>query len=970
MDDASRRTAPLVGRATEIAALDAEFGRASSGRFRCVLIEGEPGVGKTRLASEFAARRRDRATWLRARGHPLGVTDAFGLWSELLDGHLRGLRPDAVERLCGGLVDDLAGLLRAVAAIRGSWRDDVAPGRLREALAALLTNLSRQRPVLAVLDDIHLADASSWETLGYLAHDLADAPILVVCTARADEMVERSVARHVLFGLEQDGVLARLALRCLDRDGIGALSQRVLGRPSVRPQLVAWLFERSAGNPLFAITLLEALLAEDADLTSPALDAIPRPVADRVAARLEQLDPTACDVLEVLAVIGRPVAFSELRRLDPRCTEVFPALVTSGLIAVQADTGTERLEITHPVVQSAIYDQIGQPRRHALHRRVARMLVSSHRVDEAVPHFAIGADRGDREAVDMLVQALAEGWSRRTFAEAFVVLGSLDGLLPPGDSRWIDVLDAMPYDAEWSSVYNRIPIETSSGTAALRQIDRTLRGGDRGTWDHTRIALVNLYLAELLGWCGGELEEAATRAATAATEFQVAGEHHRSRIATTERAWIQALAGDFAAQETTTRNVLEDAESAGDEDAVVMALGSLAAAAYVRGRFREAEQVLRDSIELARTGRNPPRERYGLAVLGSVFGLEGRLDEGRGLLREADAVPHPSSDPLVANVDLLLSLLAGDVAAALRDGPHLVSQLGPVQRSWSMTFIAMAAADAEQLPLARRYLSQSGELLAGGPMWIMSGHYEWAAGLVALATPDPVQAITHLHGSATSLLGIGAVPYAGWVLADLADAALLAGRSDVADAAAQRAAEVADALGRELYRGLSALVASCAALARSDHDTAAEQAAKASVLLAGRGYHALEARCQVLLGRALAATDRREAVKCLKAAGDDFETLGASRRRQQVIAQLADLGKPGRRASDRLRGPEALTDRERQVVALAVEGLTARKMGDRLYISERTVETHLARAYAKLGVHSRFELARAVDALDVDDAAP
>src|SRR5438132_685087 len=125
----------------------------------------------------------------------------------------RGRASDAVTRLCGGFVDDLAGLLRTAATVRGFWRGDVPLMQIREALAVLLGNLSRTRPAVLLLDDMHLADASSWEALGYLARNLADARVLVLVCARLDELVERSVGRHVLFGLEQDDRLARIRRR-------------------------------------------------------------------------------------------------------------------------------------------------------------------------------------------------------------------------------------------------------------------------------------------------------------------------------------------------------------------------------------------------------------------------------------------------------------------------------------------------------------------------------------------------------------------------------------------------------------------------------------------------------------------------------------------------------------------------------------------------------------------------------------
>ena len=150
-----RRKAPrprgpqLVGRRHELEILEAEFTRVQADEMRCVLLVGDAGVGKSRLTAEFVSRAHQSALTLSARAYPLGATASFGLWIEALEGHLRHLTPHDVAAVCGGFLDDLAGLLRSVAAVRGSVPEQ-EPSRLRlmEALAVMLANLSRDQPVV------------------------------------------------------------------------------------------------------------------------------------------------------------------------------------------------------------------------------------------------------------------------------------------------------------------------------------------------------------------------------------------------------------------------------------------------------------------------------------------------------------------------------------------------------------------------------------------------------------------------------------------------------------------------------------------------------------------------------------------------------------------------------------------------------------------------------------------------------
>jgi tetratricopeptide (TPR) repeat protein len=580
---------------------------------------------------------------------------------ELFDSYLRGRPTEEVRRLCGDLVDDLAGLLRTAAAVHGSWRPDVSPAQLREALAVLLANLARPRPAVILLDDVHLADASSWEALGYLARTLAEVPVLVLACARLDELVERSVGRHVLLGLEQEGLLTRLAVGRLGAGEVRELAQRLLGRPSVPPALDHWLFEQSRGNPLFVVSLLQALLDQDADLAAPQLASLPLALSDRVMARVEGLDDAARETLAILAVIGRQVDLSDLQRFDRRspddATGALQRLVDAQLVTEQGRGGALIYEISHPLVREAIYQSLGA-RRPALHRRMARTLEASGRLGEAASHFARSAQPADPEAVTALVRTLRHTWSKHTFAEAFIILASLADILPAEDQRWIEVLDAMPHNPEWVSSYNRIAFDPAPGVRALRKIERALSGR---TDDPGRLALVNSYLAGLLAWCLGELEEGTARAAAAVELFRRAGQEARSRLAGVELAWVQALAGRYADQESTTRRVLAAAEAAGDHDAVLLALGSLGPAAYVRGRFAEAEAALRRSVALARVEQNPARLRFGLAILAGTLVLEGRLQDARGLLRQAEAVAHGFSDPLVPHLGVALAWEAGEL---------------------------------------------------------------------------------------------------------------------------------------------------------------------------------------------------------------------------------------------------------------------------------------------------------------------
>ena len=239
---------PLVGRDSDIGLLDQALEVVEQGQLRFVLLLGDPGMGKTRLAAEVAARRHDIVT-LSARAYPLGTTAALGLWVEALERHLRTLdRRDVIE-LAGESAPDLAVVLPSVGAAVGNRGSGRTPRiRVLAALANVLARLSVRSTLVVVFDDVHLADGSSWEALHFLAGSLAESRILLVLTARPAELLDDAVATGVVHALEQEGVLARRTLGPLSADQIRELAKGEVG-DDVPRALVDWLMDRSRGVP-------------------------------------------------------------------------------------------------------------------------------------------------------------------------------------------------------------------------------------------------------------------------------------------------------------------------------------------------------------------------------------------------------------------------------------------------------------------------------------------------------------------------------------------------------------------------------------------------------------------------------------------------------------------------------------------------------------------------------------------------
>jgi predicted ATPase len=302
---------------------------------RLGVVEGEPGIGKTRLVEELAAVASARgALVLWGRSHESGAAPAFWPWLPVL----RALRDDDPDRAEPGLV-----------ALLDARAPDASPTGLfsaMDAVASALRRAAEQRPVVVLLDDLQWADPASLQLLAFLAGHLTGEPVLVLGTVR--EGVERSdELTTALAAVARRRGSRRLRLGGLDEQGTAALvehtTQRDVGVATVRR-----IHARAEGNPFFTAQL--AQLAPD----EQAGDApVPAGVSDVVRQRLAGLPAATCDLLQVCAVMGREVDLAVLptataRSVHQCLADLEPAVAQRMLVELADRPGT--LHFTHALV--------------------------------------------------------------------------------------------------------------------------------------------------------------------------------------------------------------------------------------------------------------------------------------------------------------------------------------------------------------------------------------------------------------------------------------------------------------------------------------------------------------------------------------------------------------------------------------------------------------------------------------------
>jgi DNA-binding CsgD family transcriptional regulator len=950
----------LVGRGPQLAVLDAERRRAAAGSFRCVLLTGDAGLGKSRLASEFARRSGRGATRLLARAYPLGETAPLGVWAEAFESHLRNLSPVEIGRISGGFLDDLAGLLRSVAVVRG-WAPSQDPPRARllQGFAALLANLAGGSTVLVVMDDMHLADASSWEALHYLARNLPGARVLLIVIARTAELREHPVAGEILLGLEHDGCLRRVPLSPLSQEAVAELADDVLGRQAPAAS-VQWLADHSRGNVLFALSLLEALVEQEADLTEPELRTLPETLAETVHAQLRGFDEPAIATLELLAVVGQRVELTDLvslsaRPLD-RLTGILHRLVGSRLVVEEERGRSLTYEIAHPLIQQVIAQGVGGARRRSLHRLIARSLLAAGRLGAAAPHFARSAAEGDREAIEALRDAVRQAEQQGAYREALTILNAVVQLLPAGDPGWLDMFNALSWQAEWV-VDHRADAHAILGVGAMRELDRVLESSP----DPGPRAAVKFRLASFLAWGTGDLEEAEKACRTARDLFEQAGDRKSTLLADNELAWIKALEGEFGAAQARAQDVIEEAKAAGERFAMSQAVGCLGYQALALGRFDQAEEIFERGVAMAREQGDAYRLTSVLSAMALVCGFTGRIDDALALIGEGRRVYPAYGESVLLEWSTVVQWFAGDFPATVATATEVLAWNPGVlgrRRGFAMPFAAVAAAEMGALADAQRYLDKA-KATYENRSWSFFGDYcSWAEAVLLGFEGNLGESVELLSAAVRRVVEMGAWPSSALLLSELAETAAAAGDAACAARAAAQLSDVVVHVDRPLYRGLVKAAQGWARLAEGDAESAAVAARAATGLIESSGAKALLARSFDLLGRALVSSDRGEAVDAFGRAAVLFGECGGAARRERAVHVMRDLGSSGRRAAASVRGAGSLTRREREVVQMAAQGYTSREIAEALVIGQRTVETHLSNAYAKLGVDSRAQLIR------------
>lgn len=916
----------------ELARLREELEAARDGA-RVVLIVGEAGVGKTRLVGEFQALARARARCLVGRGSPSGTAISFSVMVEALESYLRGMPAKEIAALCGTRLAVLRDVLPSVAAALPEGHAS-SPSRIAtfEAFICLLEALAKDRPLVLVMDDAHRADPSSWELLHYLARNAPRAPLLVLATLRG-EPGERSAEIEAIVGLLlKDRLASELRLVPLGRADLAVLATRALGPGSAPATLADWLYERTNGNALFATALLDDLSLD------PSGRDVPRSIRAHVEALTAGLEREGREVLGIAAVLGRSFSLRTIARLIPAdAGRWLDDLVRRGVLHERTRDATVTYDFVHPLVQEVTYDSLGAARRRELHERLAKMLADEPLAVRAY-HAARGALRGDATTVALLRDAAHEAEEAQSHREALQHLGAALQLTPAASAERAQVLDEIGWQAAEAG-------EHGAGVVALREL-LTVRVEPRER------ATVHMRLASLLSSGPGELDAAELEARSAVRLFESAGAEDQLAAALNELAWIEGEQGDLAAQVEGSRDALRRAEALGDETLALHALGSIGYALAGQGRGGDSAVALERGRSIALRRGDMLQSAWHTGSLGLALFFAGRVGEATRLLDASlDRGPAPSAIPYMNRA--LLNWFLGRWDLVLSDH-RAVQALHPGSlpafAAWTASLAGVVELAMRQDAAGERHLEQGGRLYAKSDFYWLGALHDWSAGTAGALTGDLKRAEMHFTRATGRASTMGALAIEAIVLPDLAEVRADAGDLTGAGEAAARSRQVADTLTTTFASAQASYAEGILRLGRGHASDARAALRSAADLADSSGLRFMQARSLERLAR---ASEEAERLRVWTESARLYAAIGASRYEERVLAELRGLGSAGRRSAQAVG---ELTAREKEIAALVRTGLGNRDIAERLHLSERTVETHLAHIYGKLGIEGRREL--------------
>jgi DNA-binding CsgD family transcriptional regulator len=919
----------IIGRESELLALWRFLDSIHAGP-AALLLSGDPGIGKTTVWKEGVAGALQKSYRILAcRPVEAETRLSYAALGDLLEPALEEALPTLPEPQRQALE---VALLRAASS-------KVRPDQRAVSLAVLgcLRSLASSSPFVVAIDDVQWIDPPSARVLQFVVRRLNQEPVGFLTAVRGAGAEDDALNITSAFAGER---VHAVRIGPLSVDALDQALRARLGTGFRRTTLLH-LHETSGGNPFFALEIGLALLRRGSDVAAGEMLPIPDRLHELIQDRLAGLPPRTLEALQIVAALSAPTldavaaATASPRGVDRR---LGPA-IDHKVVEVEGD----RVQFTHPLLASAVYQAIPYARRRELHAKLAAVVNDP---EQRARHLALSVDGPHAAVSDALEEAARRGASRGA-PQSAAELWDMARRTTSADR--LEDLRRRTHEAGLAY------FESGDTSVARKLLQKTVELSGPGPQRARALLDLGMIVATEEGWrptidvFTRALEEAGDEPALRASIEQNLG-----------YAWL--FRGDVVASERHARAALDLAEALQEPRVLAEAYQAYPFVHFLLGR----------GLDLAMLERGIALEQHMLEgflshvlrpsyVLAQILKYSDRLEEARDkfLLLLADATERGIESPVLAVLHFHLAELecrAGNWKAAHE---HAHESLAAAQQT-GMAFYHPMAQFAISLVEAHRGRVDAAELAAqealrlaeaAGEILIMVLNLS-VLGFVELSRGHPAEAHRYLARAIElkETMGVQEPAYFR-IVPDDVEALVALGRLDEAEVLFGPFEEKARQLDRAWALATGARCRTLLAAARGDLSAALAAAGEAV-----RDHDRLPLPFE--LGRTLLvkgaverrAKQKREARETLTQALDTFQKLGAPLWAEKARAELARIG-------GRAPAPLALTPTEGRVAELVAAGSTNREVADALFLSVHTVEANLKRIYRKLGIRSRTELA-------------
>jgi DNA-binding CsgD family transcriptional regulator len=985
-------TGRFVGRTQELARLHQLLARAVDGQPLLVVIGGEAGVGKTRLAEQLAAAAQEQGVRVLGGGCvPLGEEGLpFGPVIQALRG-LADLDPAELQAVAGPARQELARLLPDLAwgdeAAAGAGASQAGQGRLFELLLGLVQRLATRAPLLWVVEDLHWADRSTRDLVAFLATALRSGRVMVVLTFRSEELHPLHPLRRLLGELARNRRVQRLELPRFTRAEVAEQLAGLLGAdPPTR--LLDDIYARSQGNPFFAEELVLA--------GNGGTGTLPPSLQQVLLARVVRLGPHTQQLLRVAAAAGpgvtQPLLAAVAGMDEQQLLEGLREAVDQQLLL--PEPGGDGYLFRHALLAEAVHGELLPGERVRLHAALADALEAGLEAGDApasraarlAHHWSAAGDQPRALSASIQAAAAAEGvyalaeaqlqleralalWDRVADAEqragmdrVALLARCAEAAYGAGDDaraaelvrQALGLVDAARQPQRAGLLHEQLAhclrrLRDPAALDAQQQAVRLVPPQPSAERAWVLVSLAQYLLGvDRLAEVRGPAEEAIAIAAQVGARAEEATAHGTLGNALVHLGEVDAGLAELAA-------AVRLATQTGDVIVVLRTLVSRSDALLAAGRLEEAVVVALDGLQQARRvglfrGSGPvltANATWPLLALGRWDQAEQVTREGLEISRSGPAhVALPITraalelglgelDAAEARLQAVRRLLPGSIREAQYAGPLFGG-------------LAELALWRGQLDQAKQLVAQAVPLVAANPryaapLYALGVRVEADRAELARArhpgqpAPDDATAtalLERLDQVAESPAAAGLPELAAWHALGLAERTRRDGRPDPDAWAAAVAAW--ERLGQPYRIAYAGLRQAEALLAAGDRDTAAAVLRHAAEITGRLGARLLDGEVQALARRARLDLDLA----------------------QHVVPAAAGVPTPAEQLG--------LTPREAEVLALVAAGRSNRQIAQALFISPRTVSVHVSNILAKLGVAGRVEAAAVAHRLGLD----